>query len=166
MKILLIQTGGTIDKDYPRVYKGYGFEIGSPAVARILEKISPNFDYEILPLMQKDSLDLTSDDREKLVQACEKSSTDKIIITHGTDTMCATASILHEIKNKVIILTGSLRPEKFSDSDAAFNLGAAVAAVQILPPGVYIAMSGRVYQWNACEKNPQNGKFIETKTGI
>lgn len=87
MKILLIQTGGTIDKDYPRLTKGYAFEITEPAVKRILGDINPTFDFKILPLLQKDSLDLNDEDRKKIRAACIKTKADKIVITHGTDTM-------------------------------------------------------------------------------
>ncbi|MDO9575611.1 MAG: asparaginase domain-containing protein, partial [bacterium] len=91
MKITFIQTGGTIDKDYPKLAKGYGFEIGEPAVKRILEKVNPNFGFEIISILKKDSLDITDEDREKIYEVCVKADSDKIIITHGTDTMIETA---------------------------------------------------------------------------
>jgi len=121
MKILFIQTGGTIDKDYPKT-KAYAFEIGEPAVKRILNKINPNFSYKILPLVRKDSLDLNNLDRDRILKVCRQAREEKIIITHGTDTMVKTAKVLSVIKNKTVVITGSLRPEKFADSDAAFNL--------------------------------------------
>lgn len=161
MKIIFIQTGGTIDKKYPKTVKGYAFEIGEPAIERILEKVNPKFEYEVIPLLKKDSLDITDEDREKILLACKKAPSDRLIITHGTDTMVQTARKVHQIKNKTIVITGSLRPEKFSDSDAMFNAGAAVAAVQTLPPGVYIAMSGRVYPWNKVKKSTKTGQFVD-----
>ena len=161
MKITFIQTGGTIDKDYPKLAKGYGFEIGEPAVKRILEKVNPNFGFEIISILKKDSLDITDEDREKIYEVCVKADSDKIIITHGTDTMIETAKKLSEIKNKVIILTGAMKPEKFSDSDASFNIGTAIGAVNILENGVYIAMNGRIYSWDRCKRDLKTGQFIE-----
>jgi L-asparaginase len=161
MEILFIQTGGTIDKDYPRVHKGYAFEIKKPAVKRILKKINPSFEYEILPLLQKDSQEITDKERKLIVKTCADAKQKYIVITHGTDTMAATAKALKGIKNKVIVITGALRPERFSNSDAAFNLGTAVGALSALPNGIYIAMSGRVLPWNQVKKNPQTGQFLE-----
>jgi len=153
MKITFIQTGGSIDKDYPRIKKSYSFEISEPAVKRVLEKINPNFTYDILELLKKDGLDITKNDRKNILKKCNEIKNDKIIITHGTDTMIDTAKVLSKIKNKTLILTGSVKPEKFSDSDAPINIGLAIAAVQILPNGIYIAMNGRIYEWNKCRKN-------------
>ncbi|MFA6536551.1 MAG: asparaginase domain-containing protein [Candidatus Paceibacterota bacterium] len=162
MKITFIQIGGTIDKSYPRTMKGYAFEIGEAAVGRVLDKINPNFQYEIIPLLKKDSLDITEADREKILETCRNISDSKIILTHGTDTMTETASKLSGIKDKVIVITGAMRPEKFSDSDAMFNIGVAVAAVQTLPPGIYIAMNGRVYNWDRVKRDRADGKFVES----
>ena len=161
MKIVFVQTGGTIDKDYPSTEKGYAFEIGEPAVRRILQKVNPNFDFEIVPLLKKDSLDITEDDRRKIREACQKANSDKIVITHGTDTIIETAKKLGDIKNKVIILTGAMKPEKFSDSDASFNVGTAIGAINILKNGVYIAMNGRIYPLHNVKRNPKTGQFTE-----
>lgn len=163
MKILFIQAGGTIDKDYPRLTKGYAFEITVPAVERILKNINPSFDFEILPLLQKDSLDLTDSDRKKIYQACLRAKTDKIIITHGTDTMIETAKKLSGIKGKTIILTGAMRPERFSNSDAAFNIGVAVGAINAIKKGVYVAMSGRIYPYNKVKRNLKTGRFVHAQ---
>lgn len=160
MKITFIQIGGTIDKEYPRTTEGYAFEIGKPATKRILEKVNPTFEYEIMELFQKDSLDLTEEDREKILETCKSISSDKIIITHGTDTMIETASKLSGIKDKVVIITGAMKPEKFSDSDAMFNVGAAIIASQTLPPGIYITMNGQVYSWDKIQRNLETGQFI------
>ena len=161
MKIVFVQTGGTIDKDYPRTKKGYAFEIAEPAVERILEKVSPNFDFEIIPILKKDSLEIAEEDRKKICEACQKADSDKIVITHGTDTIIETARRLSDIKTKVVVLTGAVRPEKFSDSDASFNVGTAVGAINVLKNGVYIAMNGRIYPWHDVRRNPETGQFIE-----
>lgn len=161
MKITFIRTGGTIDKDYPRPTKGYAFEISEPAVKRILKKLNPSFDYEILSVLKKDSFDITEEDREVIYKTCKKQKNNRIIITHGTDTMVETAMKLSDIKNKVIILTGSMKPERFSDSDAPINVGVALGAINILKDGIYIAMHGRVFKWNRVKRNPGTGQFIE-----
>ncbi|MDA1079206.1 MAG: asparaginase domain-containing protein [bacterium] len=160
MSVLFIQTGGTIDKEYPKVLASYSFEISKPAVTKYLKKFQPNFRYRVVELMKKDSLDITAQDRERIYEACLSAKEKKIIITHGTDTMVATASVLHKIKGKVIVLTGALLPAIHVDSDAAFNLGTAVGAIDVLTEGVYIAMSGRVYPWDACKKSHKTLKFV------
>ncbi len=161
MKIVFIQTGGTIDKDYPRTQKGYAFEIKEPAVERILQKVHPNFEYKTIPLLKKDSQDITEQDRQRIGETCETAATDKIVITHGTDTMLETAHKLSVIKNKVIILTGAMKPERFADSDASFNVGTAIGAINILTKGVYVAMNGRIYPWNKVMRNQKTGQFVE-----
>ena len=161
MKIVFIQTGGSIDKDYPKTRYGYAFEITEPAVRRILQKVNPNFDFEIISILKKDSLDITEEDRKKIYQTCQKVKSNKIVITHGTDTMIETAKKLSAIKNKVIILTGATKPEKFTDSDASFNVGTAIGAINILNNGVYIAMNGRIYPWNHAKRNSKTGQFVE-----
>ena len=161
MNIAFLQTGGTIDKDYPRTINGYGFEISEPAVGRILEKLNPTFKYEIIPLLRKDSLDMTEDDRTKIRDICINAKFEKIIITHGTDTMLETARVLSEIKDKTIILTGAMRPERFYNSDAPINIGTAIGAVNVLDNGIYIAMHGRIMSWNKCTRDKKTGQFIE-----
>ncbi|MFK8005869.1 MAG: asparaginase domain-containing protein [Saprospiraceae bacterium] len=160
MKITFIQTGGTIDKDYPKTNKGYAFEFGEPATRRILEKLNPTFKYEILTACQKDSLEITNDDRQELVNLINENSADKFIITHGTDSMIETANfILPKIKNKVIILTGAMRPEQFSNSDAPINVGGAIAATQILEAGVYLFMTGILKSCSEIKREMETGKF-------
>ncbi len=163
MKIVFIQTGGTIDKDYPKPVEGYTFEITEPAVKAILQKVNPNFSFEIISLLKKDSLDITEEDRNKILDTCRKVNSHKIVITHGTDTMIETAQKLSKIKNKTIILTGATKPEKFSDSDASFNVGTAIGAINILKDGVYIAMNGRIYPWDKVKRNLQTGQFVGHK---
>ena len=161
MKITFIQTGGTIDKDYPKITKGYAFEIAEPAVTRILEKLSPSFAYEVLSILKKDSLDITGEDRRKILHTCKKVNSRKIIITHGTDTMLETAKVLSEIKDKTIVITGAMRPERFSNSDAPINPGLAICAVQTLESGVFIAMHGLVLRWDQCMRDLKTGQFVE-----
>jgi L-asparaginase len=160
MKILFIQTGGTIDKDYPKKIKGYGFEITEPAVRQILERINPAFEYEVISLLRKDSTDITVKDKKKIFEECEKADTDKIIITHGTDTMIDTAIFLSDVDKKTIVLTGAFKPEKFTNSDADFNVGAAVGAINALGYGVYIAMNWTVYKYDKVKRDKVSGKFV------
>jgi L-asparaginase len=150
MKILFMQTGGSIDKDYPTGQDddGYNFVITNPAFERILGYVKPSFEHEAQTVLQKDSLDITEEERQKILQACIDSSIDKIIITHGTDTMLKTAQLLSQINDKIIVLTGSMTPELFKNTDADFNLGTAIGSVSLLPPGVYIAMNGLVLPWD------------------
>ena len=136
MKVTFIQTGGTIDKDYPKTMKGYAFEIANPAVERILEKLNPDFEYEILSVLKKDSLEITEIDREIILATCKSVSNDKIIITHGTDTMLETAKVLGVLMDKIIILTGAMKPERFSNSDAPITVGMAIGAINVLSNGV------------------------------
>jgi L-asparaginase len=161
MEITFITTGGTIDKDYPQKAKGYAFEITDPAIVRILKRINPNFSYNVIYLLKKDSLDITDEDREMILEACSSTDANKIILTHGTDAMVETAKKLQGLQGKTIILVGASRPERFSDSDAAFNAGTAIGAIDILENGVYIAMSGRIYPWDKCKRDPESGKFVE-----
>ncbi len=149
MKIKFFTTGGTIDKIYFDNLSKY--KIGEPMVKNILEDARINFEYEVESLFKKDSLDMTEKDRIAILHAVKKEKNDLIIITHGTDTMIATAKILKQIKDKVIVLTGAMEPAVFKSSDAFFNLGGATAAVQVLENGIFISINGRVY-------NPEKNK--------
>jgi len=159
MNILFIQTGGSIDKDYPKVTKGYAFEITKPAVARIITNARPGFSYEIIELLKKDSQDITDSDRKLIYETCKKARQKKIVITHGTDTMIETAKVLSSIKDKAIVLTGSIVPEKFKGTDADFNVGSAVGALSALPNGIYIAMHGRVVAYSKAVRELKTGQF-------
>jgi L-asparaginase len=117
---------------------------------------------EIRTLMMIDSLEMTDQDREIIVENCLKAAESQIVITHGTDTMEATARCLGKaMPDKTIVLTGAMIPYKFGSSDGLFNLGSALAFVQTLPPGVYIAMNGRCFSWNNVRKNRESGEFEE-----
>lgn len=159
MKVLFVQTGGTIDKDYPKGANSYHFEITDPALERILEKVWPTFEYRVVSAMKKDSTDMTDEDRQAIFDLCQQAPEDKIVITHGTDTMPLTAKVLAGVKGKAIIITGALRPERFSNSDADFNVGTAVGALNMFSEGVYIAMSGRVLPSKYLRKDPVSGNF-------
>lgn len=161
MNVLFVQTGGTIDKDYPAQGKAYAFEIASPAVMRILEVVNPSFTYRCIELLKKDSTEITDEDRALIVKTCQESAEDKIIITHGTDTMVDTAKALSSLSDRTIVITGSMTPERFIASDASFNVGSAVAALSLADPGVYIAMSGQVLLWDKISKDYDKGRFIK-----
>lgn len=160
MKITFIQTGGTIDKDYPQSTKGWAFEIGEPAIIRILNILQPSFEYEIVEAFRKDSLEINNKDRKRLADTIRKQDTDKIIITHGTDTMIETCAFISKnIENKTIVLTGAMKPEIFKDSEAQINIGSAITAVQMAPIGVYICMHGIVKSWDKMNRNIESGKY-------
>lgn len=162
MKICFIQTGGTIDKCYPRTTKGWAFEIGEPAVSSILNKLNPSFEYEIISCCKKDSQEITLDDREQLAAMISSTDCEHIVITHGTDTMIETANYLAESSTqKRIILTGAFLPQKFTDTDADTNLGIAIGALQFIENGVYVAMNGKVQMASQSNRNHQTGKFNE-----
>ena len=127
MNITFIQTGGTIDKDYPHSSNGWAFEIHEPALERVLEKLNPSFEYNVISAFKKDSLEITEADLQHLKKMIEKTNSEKLIITHGTDTLSNTAHYLanHNL-GKTIVLTGAMRPQKFVDTDADVNLGLAI----------------------------------------
>lgn len=162
MKLLFLQTGGTIDKDYPSGddNHGYSFEITTPAYERILKRVNPSFDYEEKMVLQKDSTDITDEDRQLLLETCKDADAERIVITHGTDTMIQTAEVLSVLSEKTIVLTGAMLPELFKESDADFNLGCAVGAATALQPGVYIAMNGSVMAWNEVTFNDATSQFV------
>lgn len=149
MTILFMQTGGTIDKDYPENddNHGYAFSVGDAAFLHILERADPDFSYKMTTIVKKDSLDLTDQDRADIKQALLDAKEERIVVTHGTDTIHVTAKEISDIKGKTIVLTGARLPEKFYDSEADFNLGMAAAGAQILPPGIYIALYGLITPW-------------------
>ena len=158
--MLFIQTGGTIDKDYPHATRGWAFEFGEPATKRLLERLDPSFDYEMITAFQKDSLEITDADRSELVKLIRQYPDQKVIITHGTDTLIETGKYLaHQLPDRLIILTGAMRPERFSNSDAPINIGAAIAAANLLEEGVFICMHGIVKAAHQIRRNPATGKF-------
>ena len=159
IRIKFFTTGGTIDKVYFDTKSE--FEVGPPQVLEIVKEAHVTFEYGIESLLRKDSLDLTSEDRRLIRERIEEDQSQHIVITHGTDTMVETARGLLGIPGKTIVLTGSMQPARFHESDAVFNIGCAVAAVQSLPPGVYIAMNGRIFDPRRARKNRQKNAFEE-----
>ena len=159
MKIRIFCVGGTIDKIYFDAKSKY--EVGAPSIRLMLEELNVNLDYQVESLMAKDSLEMTDQDRTQVAAAVRDAEEKHIVITHGTDTMVATAEALQGIGGKTVVLTGALSPAIFKNSDAMFNVGAALAAVQIAPAGVYIAMSGRVFQADQVQKDVENNCFVD-----
>ena len=157
MFIRFVTTGGTIDKIYFDALSQ--FEIGDSQIKHILTEGLADFDYEIVPLLQKDSIDMTDEDREILRDYIASDTSDRYVVTHGTDTMSETAEVLADLGDKTIVLTGALSPARFKSTDAIFNVGMAVAAVQVAAPGVYIAMSGQVFAAGEVRKNRAENKF-------
>ncbi len=157
MFIKFITTGGTIDKIYFDDLSQ--FEVGESQVQHILAEGLADFDFEVVALMHKDSLEVTDEDRRRLHEFIEKDDAMRYVITHGTDTMAETAELLKDLEGRTIVLTGALTPARFRQTDAVFNVGMAVAAAQVAPPGVYIAMSGQVFEAGAVRKNRAENRF-------
>jgi L-asparaginase len=158
-KLLIITTGGTIDKIYFDDKSDY--QVGEPQISQILNAMNVAFDFEVSALMRKDSLHIDDNDRKLIRAAVAASPVSHALITHGTDTMVETAAELKGLDGKTIVLTGALNPARFRDSDAIFNIGCAVGAVQSLPPGVYITMNGKVWDPEHVRKNRRHNRFEE-----
>ena len=156
-QLCIITTGGTIDKTYFDDRSDY--QIGEPQIGQILSGIGVAFRFYVIPLMRKDSLHMDAADRMLLREVIERQSERHVLVTHGTDTMVETARALTGIAGKVIVLTGALNPARFQGSDAVFNIGCAVGAVQSLAEGVWIAMNGRVWAPSRVRKNREANRF-------
>ncbi len=153
----IITTGGTIDKLYFDDLSDY--QIGQPIIGELLQTYHVGFNFEVVPLMKKDSIYINDDDRSLIKQLIEKSDEQHILITHGTDTMIETARFLGGIKDKTIVLTGALTPARFNATDAIFNIGCAVAAVQAQPVGVWVVMNGQIWDPEQVRKNRTANRF-------
>lgn len=165
MGIRIFITGGTFDKEYNELTGQLYFNDSHlPEMLDLGRNLAP---VEVRTLMMVDSLEMTDDDRDLIAEHCRKSKEDKIIITHGTDTMTDTAALLSKkITDKTIVLTGAMIPYKFGSSDGLFNLGSALAFVQTLPPGVYVAMNGRCFTAGNVRKNKETGVFEELRDDL
>lgn len=160
MAIQIFITGGTFDKEYDEINGKLYFQ--DTHMREILKLGRAQIDVNIHKLMMIDSLDMTDSDRKLIVDNCKSVEEDQIIITHGTDTMTTTAKLLADRHlGKTIVLTGAMIPFKFGSSDGLFNLGAAIAFVQSLPRGVYIAMNGKCFNYDTVQKNKKTGVFEE-----
>lgn len=162
MAIRIFITGGTFDKEYNEITGQLYFN--DTHMSDLLEMGRSKVKVVIRTLMMIDSLEMKDQDRELIAHQCIQCDENKIVITHGTDTMSDTARLLaQKVKDKTIILTGAMIPIKFGSSDGLFNLGSALAFAQTLPPGVYVAMNGRYFNWDNVRKNKQTGMFEEIK---
>jgi L-asparaginase len=151
MEIKILTVGGTIDKIYFDAQSE--FKVGEPQIGELLQEANVNFDYSVESLMRKDSLDMDDEDRQVVRQAVERQSADRILITHGTDTMADTARALVGVAGKTVVLTGAMQPARLRVSDAIFNIGFAIAALQQLDEGVYVAINGQVFDPLHVHKN-------------
>ena len=162
MPIHIFVTGGTFDKEYNELAGALFFN--ETHLPEMLKLGRCRVDVDIKTLMMIDSLEMTDADRHLIADQCMIAKEDRIIITHGTDTMVQTAKVLGEqIKNKTKVITGAMIPYKFGSSDGLFNLGSSLAFVQTMPAGVYVVMNGRCFKWDNVRKNKQTGEFEEAK---
>ncbi|MDB9884864.1 asparaginase [Candidatus Marinimicrobia bacterium] len=158
MSVKIFITGGTFDKEYDEINGKLFFK--DTHMREMLDLGRAKIDVKIRTLMMIDSLEMSKEDRNLIVENCRNSDEEQIIITHGTDTMAETGKIIAKSKlNKTIVLTGAMIPYKFGSSDGLFNLGSALGFVQSLPPGVYIAMNGRCFDYDKVGKNKKTGVF-------
>ena len=166
-KLLVLATGGTFDKDYPRVHSGYAFEIGEPAAERMLASMPfLGVEWRVESVCAKDSTEITNADRDQLVAAIKRAPENRVVVTHGTDTLIESAQYVLKsgaATGKVIAFTGAMKPERFKDSDAPFNLGAAVGASGLWSPGsVVVAMGGNLIPCMRAARDLQTGLFVAT----
>jgi L-asparaginase len=155
--IKIFTTGGTIDKIYFDAKSA--FEVGAPQIGQLLEDANVVFQYEVRPIMQKDSLHMTDADRALIVSTIKGDDCQQALVTHGTDTMVHTARALGDVGDKTIVLVGSMQPARFRVTDAIFNIGYAIAALQLLPAGVYVAMNGQIFDPLTARKNVDENRF-------
>ena len=156
-ELLVVTTGGTIDKVYFDDKSDY--QIGEPQIGRILEELGVAFRFTVIPILRKDSLHISDEERALVRSTILAQPARHVLVTHGTDTMVETARVLAGIPGKTIVLTGSLSPARFQNSDAVFNVGCAIGAVQALPHGVYVVMNGRVFAADKVKKNRDANRF-------
>lgn len=157
MGILVVTTGGTIDKIY--FDQKSTFQVGDPQIVDVLREANITIDYRVISLMKKDSLEITEEDRKVMLKTIQSQPEKQIVMTHGTDTMVDTAKHLMSITDKTIVLTGAMQPAKFRLTDAVFNIASAVTAVQVLPDGIYLAMNGKIFNPANTRKNVAKNRF-------
>ncbi len=157
MKIDIITTGGTIDKVY--FDEKSHFAVGESTIREILAEANVTVAFDVVNLLRKDSLQLTAADRDLIRGTIEARDASRIVVTHGTDTMVETAKSLQGLPDKTVVLTGSLSPARFRNSDAVFNVGTALAAVQCLPEGIFLVANGRIFQPDRVRKNRELNRF-------
>ena len=161
LKVNIVTTGGTIDKIYFDAKSDY--QIGDPVIESLLQRMGVIFEYEVHAVMRKDSLELTDSDRQTIAGVVAQVDSDYVLVTHGTDTMVETGRSLQPLADKRrIVLTGALQPAAFRETDAVFNIGCALGALQAVSPGVYIAMNGCVFDVNHVRKNVAANRFEQT----
>jgi L-asparaginase len=168
----ILVTGGTFDKEYNELTGALAFK--DTHLPEMLRLGRCRVDVSVRTLMMIDSLEMTGADRALIVEQCRQAAESRLLVTHGTDTMVETAAALasalvgdgprsdgvtRSIPAKTIVLTGAMIPYAFGSSDGLFNLGSALSFVQVLPPGVYIAMNGRCFNWDRVRKNRETGRF-------
>lgn len=158
MSLLIVTTGGTIDKVYFDAKSD--FEVGESVVADLLKQAHVRAPFTVVSPLRKDSLELTDSDRILIRSTIESRAERQIVVTHGTDTMTQSAAVLSDLSDRVVIMTGALAPARFAETDAVFNVGMAVAAAQTLSPGVYIAMNGEIFNWQEVRKDRTQNAFI------
>ena len=162
-QIAVLVTGGTIDGAYDALKGRLCYNLTH--IPAMLERGRARIPARIEVLMLKESLDLTAADRQTIADACRQAGEQRIVLTHGTDTMVQTACFLAEaLSGKTVVLTGAMIPYQVRGSDALFNLGSALAFAQVLPPGIYVAMHGQCFPWNAVTKNRERGVFERSQT--
>ena len=161
-RIRILATGGTFDKEYNELTGELYFK--DTHISQMLQLGRCHLRVDVRTLMMIDSLQMTGDDRRLILEHCLRSEESRIVVTHGTDSMEQTAAVLGEaIADKTIVLTGAMAPYAFGSADGLFNLGTALAFVQVLPPGVYVAMNGRCFPWKSVRKNRELGIFEEAR---
>lgn len=159
MRVRVLVTGGTFDKEYDELKGTLSFR--RTHVPEMLALGRCRVSAKVQVLMMKDSLHMTPADRRRILAACRRSPEPRVVVTHGTDTMTETAGVLGRgLSGKTVVLTGAMRPYRFGSSDGLFNLGSALSFAQALPPGVYVAMNGRAFAWDAVRKDRRRGVFV------
>ncbi len=158
MRVRVLVTGGTFDKEYDELTGTLSFR--KTHVPEMLALGRSKLPAKVSVLMMKDSLHMTAADRRRVLAACRRAPEKRIVVTHGTDTMAATAAVLGKaLTDKTVVLTGAMRPYRFGSSDGLFNLGSALSFAQALPPGVYVAMNGLAFPWDRVRKDRRRGVF-------